>query len=160
MNETLLMVLGAILAIAGGFLHQMYQNSLTNKRKDRELLHQAEETLKEMLPILDNMPASREELNDPCKKLFSIAIRIWVKSNLDLAKRMIEFVRKDGEKTEDKARQLLIDIADRIGKALDMFHKEQNELFAKAGEELKQRMEREDKARQKNRGENEKKELS
>lgn len=34
-------VLGAILAISGGFLHQMYQNNLTQKRDDRELLFKA-----------------------------------------------------------------------------------------------------------------------
>lgn len=148
MDETFLVVLGAVLAIAGGFLHQMYQNCLTNKRKDRELLHQAEETLIEMLPKLGDIQPPPGEVDEPCKKLLSIANRIWVKSNLDLAERMIEFAKKDGEKTKDNARKLLIDTADRIGKALDMFHKKQNGLFAKAAEELKQRMERKDKAKQ------------
>jgi hypothetical protein len=148
MEQVLIMVVGAILAIAGGFLHQMYQNNLTQKRDDRELLHQAEETFIEMLPKLGDIQSPPGEVDESCKKLLSIAIRIWVKDNLDLAKRMVEFARKDGEKTKDNARQLLKDIADRIGKALDMFHKEQNELFAKAAEELKQRMKREDKAKQ------------
>jgi hypothetical protein len=138
MDETLLVVLGAILAIAGGFLHQMYQNCLTNKRKDRELLHQGEDTLIEMLPLLGDTQPPPGQVDEPCKKLLSIANRIWVKDNLDLAERMVEFARKDGEKTKENAVKLITDIATKIGKALDRFHKKQNELFRRAAEELRQ----------------------
>ena len=131
-------VLGAILAIAGGFLHQMYQNCLTNKRKDRELLHQGEETLIEMLSQLGDTQPPPGQVDEPCKKLLSIANRIWVKDNLDLAERMIKFARKDGEKTKDNAIKLLMDIAAKIGKALDRFHKKQNELARRAAEEFQQ----------------------
>lgn len=147
MIDFLFILLGAFLAVIGGLLQQRYQNNLTEKRKDRELLHQAEEILIEMLPILEDLPASREELNDPCKRLLSIANRIWIEDSLELAERLIEFVRKEPEKTKENAIKLITDIAAKIGKALDRFHKKQDDLAQKAGEALKQIMEREDKAR-------------
>ena len=105
-------------------------------KEDRKLLYQAVETLTEMLPILDRLPASLEELNEPCNILLSIANRIWIDDNLELAERMIEFVGKDTEKTKENAVKLIKDIAAKICKALDRFHKKQDELARKAAEEL------------------------
>jgi hypothetical protein len=145
MINALLTLFGAILAVIGGFLHQLYQNCLNQKREDRELLHQAEEILIEMEPYLEEvMTPSSKELSELSKRLVLIASRIWTKGNLDLAEKLIGFAKLDSRKTKDNAIQLLEEIATKTSKALDRFHKWEADLFKKAAEEMSQIMKNQD----------------
>jgi len=137
-------VLGAILAIGGGFLHQMYQNRLTLKRDDREFLFNVLEILYDMKPILDDLPASREDMKKPCKKLLLIGSRVYTRSNSDIADKIVEFARMPAKWTKDEENKLFQDVAKICSKPLDRSHKRENERIERVAEELKQRRERED----------------
>ena len=138
MEQALLILLGAILAIGGGFINLYYQSRLNQMREDRELLHQAEEILIEMQPYLQEvMTPPGEELNELSKKLLYIAMRIKTRGYLDLALKLVEFARLDSKKTTDEAISLIQEVAATSKSALDMHHKKQNEIFKKAWEELK-----------------------
>lgn len=138
MESILLVLLGGLLTIGGGFFNQYYQRRLNQMREDRELVHQAEEILIEMQPYLEEvMTPPSEELNELSKKLLYAAMRIKTKGYLDLALKLVEFARLDSKKTTDEAISLIQEVAATSKSALDMHHKKQNEIFKKAWEELK-----------------------
>ena len=138
MESALLMLLGGLLAIAGGFINLHYQSRLKQKREDRELLHQAEEILIEMQPYLDEvMTYSGKELNELSKNLLYIAMRIKTRGYLDLALKLVEFARMDSKKTKGEAINLIQKVAAISKSALAMYHKKRNEIIKKAWEELK-----------------------
>ena len=138
MEQALLISLGALLALGGGFISQHNQSCLDQKRHDRELFHQAEEILIEMQPYLEEvMTPPSEELNELSKKLLYAAMRIKTKGYLDLALKLVEFARLDSNKTTAEAISLIQEVAATSKSALDMHHKKQNEIFKKAWEELK-----------------------
>ncbi len=136
---------GALLAILGGFLQQAHQNNLSQKREDRELLFKAVDILINMQSTLDDLPASRVDMKEPCKKLLLIGSRIYAKSNSDIADKIVEFARMPGKWTKDEANKLLQEVAEVCSKPLDRSHKKFNELIAKVAEELKPRRESEEK---------------
>ena len=136
---------GALLAILGGFLQQAHQNNLSQKREDRELLFKAVDILINMQSTLDDLPASRVGMKEPCKKLLLIGSRIYAKSNSDIADKIVEFARMPVKWTKDEANKLLQEVAEVCSKPLDRSHKKFNELIAKVAEELKPRRESEDK---------------
>jgi len=138
MEQALLISLGALLAIGGGFINLYYQSHLDQRRRDIELFHQAEQILIEMQPYLEEvMTPPGEELNELSKKLLYAAMRIKTKGYRDLALKLIEFARLDSKKTTGEAISLIQEVAATIKSALDMHHKKQNEIFKKAWEELK-----------------------
>lgn len=139
---------GALLAILGGFLRQAHQNNLSQKREDRELLFKAVEILIDMQSTLDDLPASREDMKEPCKKLLLIGSRVYAKSNSDIADKIVGFARMPAKWTKDEANKLLQEVAEVCSKPLDRSHKKFNELIAKVAEELKQRTESEDEERE------------
>ena len=136
---------GALLAILGGFLQQAHQNNLSQKREDRELLFKAVDILINMQSTLDDLPASRVDMKEPCKKLLLIGSRIYAKSNSDIADKIVEFARMPVKWTKDEANKLLQEVAEVCSKPLDRSHKKFNELIAKVAEELKPRRESEEK---------------
>jgi len=138
MEEAILVLLGALLAIGGGFIGQYNQIRLDQKCKDIELLHQAEEILIEMRPYLKEvMTPPSKELHELSKKLLYIAMRIYTKSYLDLALKLIEFARMDIKKRRDEAISLIQEVAATSKSALDMHHRKRNEMIKKAWEELR-----------------------
>jgi len=138
MEQPLLILLGALLAIGGGFIGQYNQIRLDQKRDDRELLHQAEEILIEMRPHLDEiMTPSSKELYKLSERLLFIAMRIKTRGYLDLALKLVEFARMDAKKTKDEAINLIQEVAEISKSALAMYHKKRNEIVKKAWEELK-----------------------
>jgi len=104
MKDALLMLFGAIL---GGFFNQLYQSLLNQRSKDRELLNQAIETLIEIQPIVDDLPAAREELIEPSKKLLYIVMRIRSKRYRKLSSKMVEFSKMDIRKTRQETINLI-----------------------------------------------------
>ena len=139
---------GAILAILGGFLQQARQNNLSQKREDREILFKAVEILIDMQSTLDDLPASREDMKEPCKKLLLIGSRIYTKSISDIADEIVKFARMPVKWTKDEANNLLQEVAEVCSKPLDRSHKRENERIERVAEELKQRMESEDEERE------------
>jgi len=138
MEQALLILLGALLAIGGGFINLYYQSRLDQRRQDIELFHQAEEILIDMQPYLEEvMTPPSEELNELSKKLLYIAIRIKTRGYLDLALKLVKFARMDAKKTKDEAFNLIQEVAKISKSALAMYHKKRNEIVNKAWEELK-----------------------
>jgi hypothetical protein len=129
---------GALLAILGGFLHQMYQNNLTQKRDDREHLFKVLEILYDMKPTLDDLPAPLEDMKEPRKKLLLIGSRVYTKSNSDIADKIVAFARMPVKWTQDEENKLFQNIAEVCSKPLDRYHKRENERIEKVAEELKQ----------------------
>ena len=134
MKDALLMLFGAIL---GGFFNQLYQSLLNQRSKDRELLNQAIETLIEIQPIVDDLPAAREELIEPSKKLLYIVMRIRSKRYRKLSSKMVEFSKMDIRKTRQETINLIQEIAAIDRSPLDTYHKKLNEMVKEAWEELK-----------------------
>ena len=139
---------GALLAILGGFLRQARQNNLSQKREDRELLFKAVEILIDMQPTLDDLPASREDMKEPCKKLLLIGSRIYTKSNSDIADKIVAFARMPVKWTKDEANKLLQEVAEVCSKPLDRSHKRENERIERVAEALKQIRKSEDEERE------------
>ncbi len=76
MEQPLLILLGALLAIGGGFISQHNQSRLDQRRQDRELFHQSEEILIEMQPYLEEvMTPPSKELHELSKKLRYLGYR-------------------------------------------------------------------------------------
>ena len=139
---------GALLAILGGFLRQARQNNLSQKREDRELLFKAVEILIDLQFTLDDLPASREDMKEPCKKLLLIGSRIYTKSNSDIADKIVAFARMPVKWTKDEANKLLQEGAEVCSKPLDRSHKRENERIERVAEALKQRRESENEERE------------
>jgi hypothetical protein len=143
MEQIIYIVLGAFLALLGGFLTQKYQNHILKKREDRELLLKALDILIDLEPILNALPAAREDVKKPCKELFAIARRIQTKSYYGLAEKLIEFALKDVKHTEEEFNKLIDEIRAEISQPFDVFHRKQTEFFKKVAEELREMREEE-----------------
>lgn len=137
MKDALLLLFGAILAILGGFFNQIYQSLLNQRSKDSELLNQAIETLIEIQSIVDDLPAAREELIEPSKKLLYIVMRIRSKRYRKLSDKLVEFSKMDIRKTRQETINLIQEIAAIDRSPLDTYHKKVNEMVKEAWEELK-----------------------
>jgi len=138
MENALLLLLGALLAILGGFCNQHNQSRLNQKKEDRELLYQAEEILIEMQPYLKEVMTHRsKELNELSKKLLYVVMRIKTKGYLDLALKLVEFAKMKTKKEKDEAIYLIKEIATINKSALDKYHRKRDELYNKAWEQLK-----------------------
>jgi len=137
MKDALLLLFGAILAILGGFFNQIYQSLLNQRSKDREFLNQAIETLIEIQPIVDDLPAAREELIEPSKKLLYIVMRIRSKRYRKLSLKLVEFSKMDIRKTRQETINLIQEITAIDRSPLDTYHKKLNEMVKEAWEELK-----------------------
>jgi len=138
MESALLVLLGGLLTIGGGFISLHYQSRLNQLREDEEFLHQAEEILIEMQPYLEEtMTPPSKELHELSKNLLYAAMRIKTKAYLDLALKLVEFARMDAKKTKDEAISLIQEVAATSKSALDMHHRKRNEMVKKAWEELK-----------------------
>lgn len=137
MKDALLLLFGAILAILGGFFNQIYQSLLNQRSKDREFLNQAIETLIEIQPIVDDLPAAREELIEPSKKLLYIVMKIRSKRYRKLSLKLVEFSKMDIRKTRQETINLIQEITAIDRSPLDTYHKKLNEMVKEAWEELK-----------------------
>lgn len=137
MKDVLLLLFGAILVMLGGFFNQIYQSWLNQRSKDRELLDQAEEILIEIQPIVDDLPAAREELIEPSKKLLYIVMRIRSKRYRKLSLKLLKFSKMDIRKTRQETINLIQEIAAIDRSPLDTYHKERNKMIKEAWEELK-----------------------
>jgi hypothetical protein len=144
MEQILYIVLGALLALLGGFLTQRYQNHILKKREDRELLLRALDVLIDLEAILDALPAAREDVKKPCKEIFASARRIQTKSYYGLAEKLIEFALKDVKHTEEELNKLIDEIRAEISKPFDIFHRKEKKFFEKVAEELREMREKEE----------------
>lgn len=145
MEQIFYIVLGAILALLGGFLTQKYQNYILQKREDRELLLKALDILIDLEPILNALPVAREDVKKPCKAIFASARRIQTKSYYGLAEKLIEFALKDVKHTEEELNKLIDEIRAEICKPFDIFHRKEREFFKKVAKELREMREEEKK---------------
>jgi len=131
-------VLGAILAIGGGFINLYYQSHLDQRRRDIELFHQAEEILIDMRRYVDEiMTPPSKELYELSERLLFIAMRIKTRAYVALAKKLIKFASINTKKEMGELINLIQKIPAITKSPLAIHHKEQNEMVKKAWEELK-----------------------
>jgi len=136
--EVLLILLGSLLAIGGGFINLCYQSHLDQKRRDIELFHQAEQILMEMRLYIDKiMTPPSKELYELSKRLLYIAMRIKTRAYFALAKKLIKFANMDTKKEMGEVINLIQKIPTISKSPLYIYHKERNEIVKKAWEELK-----------------------
>jgi hypothetical protein len=136
MNQVFYIVLGAVLALIGGILTQLYQNLVDRGREDRELLHKSLDILIVLGPILDGLPAARADIEKPCRELFFSARRIQTRKYRQLAEKLIEFALKDARHTRDDWDSLMDEIVENISKPFFGYHKKEKEIFKKAAREM------------------------
>lgn len=133
MRDVLLVLFGAIL----GFLTHLFLSWLNQISKDREILFNALEILKEMFPFLDDLATPRDEIIGLSKKLLYFVMRIRSKRYSELAEKLIEFSRIGNRKTREETFKLIHEIAAITKSPLGRYHKKQNEKYRKAWEKLK-----------------------
>jgi len=136
--EVGLIILGAFLALIGGFLTQKYENYNLQKREDRELLLKGLDILIDLEPILNSTPAARRNIEEPCKALFAFARRVQTKRYYGLAEKLIEFASRDGKHTKENSVELIDELRREISKPFDIFHRKERVFFDKVAEELRQ----------------------
>ncbi len=138
MEQALLISLGALLAIGGGFINLYYQSHLDQRRRDIELFHQAEGILFEMPPHLDEiMTPPSKELYELSERLLFIAMRIKTRAYVALAEKLIEFASMDTKKEMGELINLIQKIPAISKSFFAMYHRKRNEMVKKAWEELK-----------------------
>ena len=133
--EGLLSVL--ILTVLGNIISEYYQNWLNHRREDRKRLLQTLNTLLKIKPYLvEYYPPPSPELDELCRELLLSASGVHTKNYRGLADKLVEFARKADKRT-DELIELFQQVAAKVSKPLDRFHRKQNKLFAKALEELR-----------------------
>ncbi|HEB36970.1 hypothetical protein LCGC14_0941150 [marine sediment metagenome] len=138
MEQALLILLGALLAMGGGFINLYYQSHLDQRRRDIELFHQAEEILLEMRRYIDEiMTPPSKELYELSKRLLYIAMRIKTRAYLALAEGLIEFASMDTKKEMSELFNLIQKIPAISKSPLAMHHRKRNEMVKKAWEEIR-----------------------
>lgn len=137
MEQIFYIVLGALLALIGGFLTQKYQNRLLIIKEDRKLLFEALDILVDLESKFDAFPAARDEINQPLRKLFAVARRIQSGRFLGLAEKLIEFVQKEVKHTKDELIKLIEEVSKEISRPLSAFQRKENAFFKKVAEELR-----------------------
>lgn len=137
MEKACWIVFGALLSVLGGFLTHLYQNWLSQKRKDRELLLQAEEILYEAQYLFIDLPETSKEIAEARKKLHRITRKIRSRSYLDLALKLAKFCEEPMERTTEKAFNLVKEIEKETRSPLNMYHRKRDEIIKKSWEELK-----------------------
>ncbi len=149
-----------IVAVLANLLVQYIQNWLNQKREDRKLLLQTLPILSKLKPHLDEYYAPQsQEIDELSRELILVAGGVHTRSYGKLADKLVDFVMKP-DKRVDKLDELFKEVSEKVSKPINRGNKKEKQFFKKVAEELKQIMEKEDKARQKKGGENEKKELS
>ncbi len=137
MEQILFIVLGALLALMGGVLTQVYQNNVLRKREDRELLLRALDLLIEIEPILDSFPTAQEDAKKLCTDIFSIARRIQTKRYRGISEDLVEFSLKNVKQTKEEANRIIDELRSKISIPFDVFHKKEKEFFKKVATEIK-----------------------
>jgi hypothetical protein len=138
MENALLMLLGGLLTMGGGFINLHYQIRLDQRRRDIELFDQAVQILLEMRRYIDEiMTPPSKELNELSKRLLYIAMRIRTRGYGALAEKLIEFASMDTKKEMGELFNLIQKIPAISKSPLAMHHKKRNEIVEKAWEELK-----------------------
>lgn len=126
MEQILYIVLGALLALMGGFVSQHFQNHLNRIKEDESLLFQAECLLLDCSPLIkrehnrdstDNSALKLEKATF-CNDLSKIAIRIRTRQYRSLAVRITKFALDDVFRTEDKLSLLIRDVQMAINKPM------------------------------------------
>ena len=122
MEQALYIILGAVLALLGGFIGQNYQNHLAQVREDKALLFQAARLLLNFSALLKKKAKyqNSSEYNTQisleadeisfCDELSNIAIRICTKKYRDLAAELTAFALDDSERNEDNLYRLTKDV--------------------------------------------------
>jgi hypothetical protein len=138
MDQVCYIVLGAILAVIGGILTQIYQNCVVRGREDRELLLKALDILFDMESILNGLPAARSDVETSCNELFHNARRIQTRRYRKLAEELIEFALKDVKHTREDWDKLMDEIVAEISKPYYGYHEKEKEFFKKVAKEIRE----------------------
>lgn len=138
MEKAWWIVFGALLSVLVTFLNNLHQNWLSQKRKDGELLRQAEEVLYEAQYLFMDLPETAKEIAEARKKLFRITRKIRSKSYLDLALKLAKFCEDPMDSNTEKAFILVKEIEKTTRSPVNMYHRERDEIIKKSWEELKQ----------------------
>lgn len=129
MEQILYIVLGAFLALIGGFISQHYQSCLSQIKEDESLLFQAACLLLDYYPSpTANNTLSKLKVKEVtfCDNLSKIAIRIRTKRYRSLAVRLTKFALDDIFRTEDNLYLLTRDVQMAINKP--MIRQYENEM--------------------------------
>jgi hypothetical protein len=128
MEQILYIVLGALLALIGGFISQRYQNHLNQIKEDESLLFQALCLLLDYYPLIkqkhNHAPTDNNTLKLKakevtfCDDLSKIAIRIRIKDYRNLAVRLTKFALDNIFRTEDNLNSLTRDVQMAINKPM------------------------------------------
>ncbi|HEA47455.1 MAG TPA: hypothetical protein ENH97_03500 [bacterium] len=120
MEQIRYIVVGALLALIGGFISQRYQNHLDQIKEDENLLFQVACLLLGYYPLIkrkhNHAPTANNTLklkNEEvtfCDNLSKIAIRIRTKRYRSLAVRLTKFALDDIFRTEDNLASLTHDV--------------------------------------------------
>ena len=137
MEQVFYIILGAILALAGGIIAQNYQSRIETKKEDRDLLFKALDILIDLEPYFNALPAAHEDVIKPCKKIYAIARRVQTRHYRQLGEKLIEFAQKDVQHTKESLEKIIDEMGTEISKPFDIFHRKEKEFFAKAAEELR-----------------------
>ena len=137
MDKALWILFGTLLSVLGGFLTHLYQNWLSQKRKDRELLLQAEKILFEVKALFHDLPKAPKEMDEARKKLLPITWRIRSKSYYDLALKLVDFCVEPMDSTSEKAFNIVNEIEQATRNPLSIYHRKRDEIILKNWEELK-----------------------
>jgi|GEM_PF-2410255 len=136
MENALLVVLGGLLTMGGGFINLRYQIHLDQRRRDIDLFDQAEEILMKMRRYIDKTPPGKE-LCKLSERLIFIAMRIKTSGYRALAEKLIEFASMDTKKEMGELINLIQKIPTISNSPLAMHHRKRNKMVKKAWEELK-----------------------
>lgn len=140
MEQILYIVLGALLALTGGFISQHYQNHLNQIKEDENLLFEAECLLLDYYPLIkrkhNHAPTNNNTLKLKleevtfCNNLSKIAIRIRTKRYRNLAVRLAKFALDDIFRTEDNLASLTRDVQMAINRPMiERYESEMKDLL-------------------------------
>lgn len=139
MPQIAYIALGAILALLGGVITQIFQHYIQQKKEDKSLLFQVNLNLLKQSPLskLKKDPLKsaifREELNNIC-------IRIQSKRYRSLTVRLTKYALDDIFQTEENLNSLTKEVHRAINKPLiERYEKEIKKLIESSREALKKR---------------------
>ena len=137
-----------IVAVLTNLLVQYTQNWLNQKREDRKLLLQTLSILSKLKPHLGEYYAPQsQEIAELSRELMIVAGGVHTRSYGKLADKLVDFVKKP-DKRVDKLDELFQEVSEEVSKPINRVNKKEKQFFKKVAEELKQIMEKEDKARE------------
>ncbi len=137
MDKALWILFGALLSILGTFLNNLHQDRRSQKRKDGELLRQAEEILYEVQHLFMDLPETSKEIAEARRKIHRITRKIRSKSYLDLSLKLVKFCEEPMDSNTEKAFILVKEIEKTTRSPLNMYHRKRDEIIKKSWEELK-----------------------